>query len=309
MKKKRMIGAGICLCGFFVFLFWFVFEGKQKESASEYKIYYVNAKGTSLVESDYYGEMEYADQAIEEMLEALKASPDVQLQPAIPAEVEFEEYTLAYGKVGIYFDESYRKLDPVREVLTRAAVVRSVTQIANVNEVMFYVGGKPFTNREGDEYGYMKAADFVQNTGSSINYYVVTEFEISFSDKSGERLVKETQNVRFNSSQMRESVVVECLIKGPESEDAIATIPKGTELLNASIKDGICYLNFNEGLNNSIQGVKPETIIYSIVNSVIDCGNVGMVQISINGDTNLNFQESVPLGKPFGRNLDILEEE
>lgn len=308
MKKKIIAGVSLCLCGFLVFLFCTVL-GSGKQPVSEYKIYYVNAKGTSLVECDYLGEMQYADKAIEEMLEALKESTDVKLLPAIPAEVEVEEYTLSYGKVGLYFNENYRKLDPVREVLTRAAVVRSLTQISKVNEVMFYVGGKPYTNRDGEEYGYMNAADFVQNTGSSINYYAVTELEVSFSDKSGEKLVKEIQNVRFNSSQMRESVVVECLIKGPESENAIATIPKGTELLNASIKDGICYLNFNEGLNNSIQGVKPETIIYSIVNSVIDCGNVGMVQISINGDTNLNFQESVPLGKPFGRNLDILEEE
>lgn len=137
---------------------------------------------------------------------------------------------------------------------------------------------------------------------------MVTEFEVSFSDRSGKHLVKEVQNVRFNSSQMRESVVVECLIKGPESSEAIATLPKGTELLNASIKDGICYLNFNEALNTSMQGVKPETIIYAIVNSVIDCGNVGMVQIAINGETNLTYQECISLHKPLGRNLDILEE-
>lgn len=307
MKKKRRIIIGM-ICVVVLIIMGNFWIKRNKEEDSNYKIYYINAKGTSIVEKNYFGEMEYADVALENLLLALKESPDVKLQAAIPAEVEVEDYTLEYGKICLYFNEAYKKLNPVQEVLTRAAVVRSLTQIPNVNEVMFYVDDTPLTSRDGKAYGYMKAADFVQNTGSSINYYVVTEFEVSFSDRSGKHLVKEVQDVRFNSSQMRESVVVECLIKGPESSEAIATLPKGTELLNASIKDGICYLNFNEALNTSMQGVKPETIIYAIVNSVIDCGNVGMVQIAINGETNLTYQECISLHKPLGRNLDILEE-
>lgn len=78
--------------------------------------------------------------------------------------------------------------------------------------------------------------------------------------------------------------------------------------MGVSIKDGVCYLNFDEGLKNMMPGVNPEIIIYSIVNSVIENGQVSRVQISINGESNVMFQESVELVEPLRSNLDIVEE-
>ena len=57
-----------------------------------------------------------------------------------------------------------------------------------------------------------------------------------------------------------------------------------------------------------MSGVTPEVVIYSIVNSVIESGAVNKVQISINGDSNIMYQESISLSEPLSRNLDLLEE-
>ena len=76
-----------------------------------------------------------------------------------------------------------------------------------------------------------------------------------------------------------------------------------------SIKDHICYLNFDEGLRNIATGVSPETVIYSIVNSVIDGGNVSEVQISINGDSSIVYQESIKLDEPLSRNQEMIKED
>ena len=54
--------------------------------------------------------------------------------------------------------------------------------------------------------------------------------------------------------------------------------------------------------------MQPETVIYSIVNSVTECSSVSRVQIAINGDSNVMFQESIKLSEPLSRNLDIVEE-
>ena len=97
-------------------------------------------------------------------------------------------------------------------------------------------------------------------------------------------------------------------MRGPSGSDLKETIPKGTKLLSVSIKDGICYLNFDEGLRKIVSGVTPEVVIYSIVNSVIESGAVNKVQISINGDSNIMYQESISLSEPLSRNLDLLEE-
>ena len=50
-------------------------------------------------------------------------------------------------------------------------------------------------------------------------------------------------------------------------------------------------------------------VIYSIVNSVIDGGNVSEVQISINGDSSIVYQESIKLDEPLSRNQEMIKED
>lgn len=280
------------------------------EMDSQYKLYRINQDGTGLVETAYQGETEDTDKAVRKMIEALKDADDtIEVQPAIPKNVKLESYVLEDEKLMLYFNEEYGKMDTVQEVLCRAALVRSLTQLEGVEQVAFYVNGEPLTSRSGEEYGFLQAEDFVQNTGSAINSFQDTVLTLYFANRDGTALVKEDVSVRYNSNQAKERVIVERLIKGPTGTDLQATIPKGTKLLSASIKDGICYLNFNEGLKNTTPGVRPETVIFSIVNSVTESGAVSRVQIAINGDSNVLFQESIKLSEPLSRNLDIMEEE
>ena len=282
---------------------------RKDEADSPYKLYRINQDGTGLVEKAYQGETEDSDKAVNEMIEDLKAADDsIEEQPAIPNDVDLERYVLEDEKLLLYFNEAYADMDPVQEVLCRAALVRSLTQIDEVDQVAFYVDEKPLANRSGEEYGFLQAEDFVQNTGSAINSFQDTVLTLYFANSDGSALVKEEMDVRYNSNQAKERVIVEKLIKGPTGNDLQATIPKGTKLLGTSIKDGICYLNFNEGLKNTTPGVQPETVIYSIVNSVTECSSVSRVQIAINGDSNVMFQESIKLSEPLSRNLDIVEE-
>lgn len=308
---KRKIQAIVCLL--FVMCMSTALAGCEKKedpALAKYKIYRMNQEGTGLVEEAYDGEMEDASIGVPKMLAALKKSNDaIEEQPAIPRGVELLDYTLDDEKLSLYFDEGYSKMDIVQEVLCRAALVRSLTQMEEVKLVAFYVDGEPLTNKDGTPYGYFQADDFVQNTGSSINSYQDTDLRLYFANESGNKLVEEQVSVRYNSNFSKEKVVVERLMKGPSAGKKIhATIPKGTKLLGVSIKDGVCYLNFDEGLKNMMPGVNPEIIIYSIVNSVIENGQVSRVQISINGESNVMFQESVELVEPLRSNLDIVEE-
>lgn len=148
-------------------------------------------------------------------------------------------------------------MDTVREVLCRAALVRSLTQIDGVDLVMICVDGTPLTDKKGNTYGYQQAEDFVQNTGSSINSFQEMKLTLYYADSSGEKLQKEEDTVRYNSNESKERVVVEQLMRGPSNNRLLATIPKGTKLLGVSIKDHICYLNFDEGLRNIAPGVSP----------------------------------------------------
>lgn len=282
---------------------------EEDVSSAPYKIYYLNAEQTGLVEEAYMGETEDAQKGVEEMLECLQKGTDkIEEQSVIPEGVEILKYDLQNAKLILYFNADYLKMDPVQEVLSRAALVRSLTQLDGVKQVAFYVDGEPLKNRDGKEYGYFQADDFVRNTGASINSYEKTELKLYFADETGEKLAVEQVSVQHDSNQALEKAIVEQLMRGPSDAKCQRTIPKETHLLGVSIKDSVCYLNFDEGLKTIVPGIKPEVVIYSIVNSVMESSSVSRVQIAINGNSNIMFQESIDLSGTLSRNYELMEE-
>lgn len=283
---------------------------KEEKINAKYTIYQINQSATALVPKGYDGDGKTVEEQVEGMLKALeKCEDEVEVQAPVPKEVKLESYSLEDEKLVLSYTAAYRKMDTVREVLCRAALVRSLTQLDGVDLVMICVDGEALKNKNGEPYGYQQAEDFVQNTGSSINSFQEIEMTLYYADVSGEKLAKEEDSMRSNSNESKEQAVVEQLMRGPETDGLLATIPKGTKLLGVSIKDDICYLNFDEGLRNIAPGVSPETVIYSIVNSVIENGNVSKVQISINGESNVLYQESVRLDEPLSRKQEIIRED
>ena len=59
---------------------------------------------------------------------------------------------------------------------------------------------------------------------------------------------------------------------------------------------------------NSVYDVRPEVTVYSLVNSLIEGTNAGSVQIMVNGEKNVSYQESVDLSQPLVRDLSLEEE-
>lgn len=78
-----------------------------------------------------------------------------------------------------------------------------------------------------------------------------------------------------------------------------------TKVINVNIRDGICYVNLDGGFINQIYNVTPEVTIYAMVNSLVELSNVNKVQISIDGETNVNYRESISLSTLFERNLEL----
>ena len=79
-------------------------------------------------------------------------------------------------------------------------------------------------------------------------------------------------------------------------------------MLNVTVKDGICYVNFNSAFLTQPYSVSAEATIYSIVNSLSELTGVNKVQISIEGDSSVIYKETISLTTPFERNLDLVKE-
>ena len=289
----------VCGCG----------KGTAPEGSRDY-IYYVNSAGTGLVKEDYEISGEGVKEQVDEVLGELRKKTDsLDFKSAYPENVRIRGWKLEESDLEIDFTESYNQMDSGEELLLRAATVYTLVQVGGVAYVKFTVEGEELCDEEGKEIGYMNRDMFVENTGSSLHSYQDGNIHLFFADEAGNRLVEEEVSVRYNSNMSVEKLIVEQLIKGPSTEGAYPTVSPKTKILGVSVRDGICYVNFDEEFLNACYHVSPEVMVYSVVNSLVEGGEMGQVQILINGKTDVSFQDSISLERPFSRNLEIMEEE
>lgn len=274
-----------------------------------YQIYYVNKEETKIFGAEYDSETQDTEALLEELLEQLGTTGE-RMEYIAPLSGDFAllNYTLDNGQLTMNFDEQYRNMDVIREVLVRAAIVRTLTQIPDIHYVAFTVQGEMLTDSTGIAVGTMAADTFIDNAGNEINAYEQVNLRLYFANEAGDGLVEENRrNVVYSSNISLEKLVVEQLLDGPLAQGAYPTINPLTKIVSVNVKDGVCYVNLNEEFLNQPYNVSSEVTIYSITNSLVELSNVNKVQISINGETNISYRENISLSNVFERNLDLLD--
>lgn len=310
MKELKVLTA--------VLLSLLLFSGCQpkqniESGSNEYYLYYVNTEGTRLEKERYYPQGETTEALMDEFIQALTEEPEsLEYHSAKPNYVTIIEHKVENQQASIYFSEDYYKMDKITEILCRAAVVRTVAQISNVEYVGFYVKDQPLVDANEKPVGIMTADMFIENAGDEINNYQRADLRLYFSDSVGDKLVEEKRQVVYSSNISLEKLVIEELIKGPVIKEAPAeqtaypTMAPETKLMSVSVKDGICYVNFEKywGINNEVSEMVK---IYSVVNSLSEIPSISKVQISINGQSDKVLSGNISLGTVFERNLDLLD--
>lgn len=273
-----------------------------------FQIYYVNHDETGLVSEPYTpkSNQDKVNEMLQEMLAKLEIHPErLAYEAPISGAVVLRHYFYENGLVTLNFDASYASLDRITEILDRAAIVRTLMQIPGVDAVSFLVDGKPLKDAAGAVVGNMNADTFIYNAGKEINNYDKGRILLYFTSQEGNKLVPIYRTVIYSSNVSMEQVIAEELVKGPASDISRPTINPDTKVLNVTLQDGICYVDFNEKFLSEPYQVKPDIVIYSIVNSLAELTEVNKVQISVNGSTADKFMDSIPLSTLFERKLDM----
>ena len=282
---------------------------QQQVDESGYQIWYINQDETCLKYENKELQSKNEEGLLREMMEVMRETPtDDELKPVIPEDVELLDFDFEHNQLYLDFSPEYKKMPKVYEVLCRAAIVRTMGQIDGVEYVDFQVNGEPLTDLEGKEIGLMNEDQFIENAGEEINAYKTADLTLYFANKSGDKLVGQRVAMEYNSNISLEKLIVEQLIAGPPFEGAYPTIPSETKLLNISIKDNICYVNLDEGFLGTGYNVIESIPVYSIVNSLIENTDAQKVQISINGESNRMFRESINFDTIFEKNEGLIEQ-
>lgn len=281
---------------------------RTEQTEGAYDIYYFNLNGTGLVKESYEVSGTSVEELIEELLDAMKTPVDEKEHFTLLNE-GLENYIYQYENqnVELNMPAVYGELPRTTEVLIRAGLVRTLVQIDGVDTVSFLVEGTPLTDSKGKQIGKMNAMLFIENSGKEINSYKTKTLTLYFANETGDMLKEETRKLYYSSNVSLEQVIVEQLILGPRAEDCYATLPSEAKVMNVTVVDKICYINFDKTFAETALNIQEQIPIYSIVNSIIENCNINKVQISIDGESDLIFRETMKLGELYKMNRDLIQ--
>ena len=311
MKKLLKIRAFFLLFALLFALSGCTGEKAVEQSGNAYTIYYLN---TSLIPdgrrkfrtgSEYRTETADTDALVRELLDKMGNVPaDLDCQRALPERIEKITYRIEGNVLYLYADANYALMNSVQEILCRAALTKTLTQIPGIEYLSIYCAEQPITDAAGNPVG-LSASDFVDSI-RDVNSFERTELTLYFANETGDQLVEEKREVMQNSNTSLERLIVEQLIEGPQELGHYATIPSDVKLLNVSVNDSVCSINFNAAFLNSSLDVAAYIPIYSIVDSLAELSTVSRVQIRINGSQDDVFRDQIPLSTVFERNYDYI---
>lgn len=154
----------------------------------------------------------------------------------------------------------------------------------------------------------MTASMFL-NAQVGTNSYRYASLSLYFSNKEGNKLVREVRNVHYSSNTTLERVVMEQLLKGPMNSQLLPVLPEDVSVISITVEDNLCTLNLSKEFLSvrDDDNLQPEVTIYSIVNSLCDMLGVERVQFQVEGQTNVLYKESLNLTGPFHRNSALIE--
>ncbi len=284
----------------------------NQESGQSYTVYFVDKEETHVVSQEHVTQTTQREALLQELIEAMG---DTSERPEYISSLHssFQGYTLNEGQMNLDFGEEYLRQNAISEVLCRAAVVRTLTQIEGINTITFSVQNAALIDAAGIPVGVMTADSFIDNAGTEINAYAESTFSLYFANETGDGLVEVDRDVIYNSNISMERQVMEELLKGPkkngniDDEQGYPTINPTVTILSVTVKDRVCYVNLSKEFLTPVYNVTSQTVLYSIVNSLVELPGVNKVQISIEGNTDVTYRDSVSLTTQFERDLDMVE--
>lgn len=272
------------------------------------KLYYISNSGIKLEAHEYALQATQQGGQIREVIEQFSTVPEkLEYKPPFTMGFTVLDYTVEEGRLTLDLGENYRSLSSIDEVLVRAALVRSFTQLDGINYVAITVSGEPLHDSLGNVVGLMTADQFIDKVDDEINTYEKARLKLYFANEAGDALLAVNRTLAYNANVSLERLVIEQILSGPGPEipEAHPTVNPDTKLVGVTVRDGICYVNLDQTFLTQVYNVTPDVTIYSIVNSLTELGNIQKVQILINGESNVTYRETYTLTTIFERNLDM----
>ncbi|MBQ1917165.1 MAG: GerMN domain-containing protein [Lachnospiraceae bacterium] len=299
----------ICLC--MVLLFALVSCGDKKSADQgndgRVKVYYLNQLRTSLYPVSEGVREQSARKKVSFLLRQLStAKSDKDYTNPIPEAVIIRNFTLKQKQLIISFSRDYETLSKVQEALLRAAVVKTLVQLPEVDSVTFRIVNESLLDSAGNAIGAMTADSFVDDFDFEQDSTKAVYLTLYCPAADGSGLIKESREAHINENVPLAQAVMSQLSKSPDSKNADVTLPASVKVLSVNVNDGICYVDLDSSLDNAGGNVSENLRIYSIVDSLCELDQINRVQIIIGSGDDAKVVNDDNNNSTYSPNLNLV---
>ncbi|MBO5488754.1 MAG: GerMN domain-containing protein [Eubacterium sp.] len=286
----------------------------EVQEAGVYQIYYLDADSYGFKQEEYHLPQAKQDiiSVVQVLFEQLQSPKSKDEKSPIDDGISVVDYQIKETQLSVSFSAGYNNKSGIDEILSRAAIVKTLCQLNEIDYVEFYVEDQPLMVN-GKAVGMMSGDDFIdeldptdQEQSKLVSLY--------FANKEGTSLKKVTTKITYNAAEPLAKLMVQSLIIGSDEwnelpdQNVMGTIPADTVLNNLTIRDNICYIDFSKHFIEDDNSVKVPVRVYSVVNTLCDLPNISSVQFTIDGEQRESFGDVQGFNLPLQRNLDLVRE-
>ncbi|MGN0435387.1 MAG: GerMN domain-containing protein [Wujia sp.] len=210
--------------------------------------------------------------------------------------MEYKTYMISEdGELSLEFQRTGECSDEY-ELLTKAAVVQTLLQINDIKNIIIEVSDQEGVSLSENRYNRNSFFFYGYDSEMELN---TTTLRLYYADESGEKLTSSYYTFKNQIDISIPEQVIEELVN-------MGALPKGTKVENLSINSGVCYLQLSDNFKKSINGVKSEVVLYSVVNSLVSISGIDSVKLSFESGDNL-YMGKYDISIPLFMNVDIVE--
>ena len=227
---------------------------------------------------------------------------DPELACPFPKGMKLIRSQLTSREITLVFDDSLASLTGVGLRLACACIARTVSEYGGYETVVIRA---EHLSLDGEKSLTVHPASLVLEDRSAGQPNALVQ--LFFADAQGRYLIEEQRSAPVEEEQELPAFILHALIEGPQTESLGATIPKGTMLLNVSVVDRICLVNFSAEFlqNRPRNGMDERMTVFSVVNSLTQLEDVDSVEILVEGSSVERYYE-LSLDRELVRDEDMI---
>ena len=266
-------------------------NGRKKNPADNsdenLTLYYANSTWTDLFPEVFTrDQLVTTENLIDTVMNALMDSGEMtDKQVPVPQGVTYQRYTYdGQATINLMFNVDWEATDTYEMVLSKAAFVRTLTQIESVKKVVY-------------EYTDIANMDNFMNPHEEYNIYMP--------DSTGQKLVQKTIDLDRSAPESLEEQMVAGLRMSYDG--TVVPLNEKTVVKSVTVDDAddVCTITFNESFADGTAGVDDEILVYSVVDSLMELEDVKSVQINV--DNTNNRLNNIDLSRKFTADYSKLE--